>query len=147
MPAPTRSLFRTLGGKFLQAKGIIGPFPPHRVYVEPFGGGASVLMRKPPSPVEVLGDADFDVVSLYRAVKDPVQCAMLQFHMLYTPFSSAEFERACQETGGEPLDRAWQVLVRSAMAFSPERTSEKVSGFRRNTSGSRNVPSSYDWAT
>jgi DNA adenine methylase len=147
MPAPNRALFRCFGGKYLQATNIVNLMPPHRVYVEPYGGAASVLMRKPASPVEVLGDADLDIVSLYRAVKDPVQCAMLMFHMMYTPFSSAEFELACRETGGEPLDRAWRVLVRSAMAFSPERTSEKVSGFRRNTSGSRNVPSSYDWAT
>lgn len=147
MAAPTRSLFRCYGGKYLQAKAIIGVMPPHRVYVEPYSGGASVLMRKAPSPVKVLGDADLDVASLYCAIQDPVQCAMLMFKMMYTPFSSAEFERACQETGTEPLEKAWLVVVRFAMAFSPERTSDKISGFCRNISGGRNIPSSYDWAT
>lgn len=147
MPAPTRSLFRCFGGKYLQAKGIVELFPPHRVYVEPYGGGASVLMRKDPSPVEVLGDADLDVVSLYRAIQDPVLCSMLVMKTTWTPYSSAEFERACREPATEMLDRAWRMLVRSSMAFSPERTSERVSGFRRNTSGSRNVPSSHDWST
>ena len=142
-----RSLFRCFGGKYTQAKSIVSMLPPHRVYVEPFGGAASVLMRKPSSPVEVLGDADLDIVSLYRVIQDPVTCFMLVNKMAWTPFSSAEFERACHGTGGEPLERAWRVVVRSAMSFSPERTSERVSGFRRNTSGSRNVCASADWST
>ena len=143
-----RSLFRCFGGKYTQAKAIVSMLPPHRVYVEPFGGAASVLMRKAPAPapVEVLGDADLDVVSLYRVVQDPVMCGMLVMKMLWTPFSSAEFERACTETGGQPLERAWRVVVRSAMAFSPERVYARISGFRRST-GSATLPASYDWST
>ncbi|SDH20141.1 DNA adenine methylase [Bosea robiniae] len=141
-----RSLFRCFGGKYTMAKSIIALLPPHRVYTEPFGGAASVLMRKPPSPVEVLGDADLDIVSLYRCVQDPTLCAMLVMKMTWTPFSSAEFERACTETGGLPLERAWRVIVRSAMAFSPERVYAKISGFRRST-GSATLPASYDWST
>lgn len=133
MPAPSRSLFRCFGGKYTQAKAIVSLLPNHRVYVEPYGGAASVLMRKPPSIVEVLGDADQDVVSLYRCVQDPVTCFMLINKMAWTPFSSAEFERACHGTGGEPLERAWRVVVRSAMAFSPERVYARISGFRRST--------------
>lgn len=32
--------------------------PPHKIYVEPFGGGASLLFAKEPSPVEVYNDID-----------------------------------------------------------------------------------------
>jgi DNA adenine methylase len=140
-----RSLFRCFGGKYTQAKAIVAALPPHRVYVEPFGGAASVLMRKAPSQVEVLGDRDLDHVSLYRVIQDPMTCFMLVNKMAWTPFSSAEFERACVETGGEPLDRAWRVVVRSAMAFSPERVYARISGFRRST-GSATLPASYDWS-
>ena len=40
-------------GKRYLARRIVGNFPPHKVYLEPFGGGASVLLNKTPAAVEV----------------------------------------------------------------------------------------------
>ncbi len=55
-----------IGGKNRLAKQIIDIFPKHKTYVEGFAGGAQVLMRKEPSPVEILNDAYGEVVNFFR---------------------------------------------------------------------------------
>jgi DNA adenine methylase len=59
------------------AKTVIQHLPPHRIYAEPFGGAASILLRKPRSYVEVYNDADEEIVSLFRVLQDPAQCRAL----------------------------------------------------------------------
>lgn len=44
--------------------------PPHKCYVEVFGGGAALLLNKPPSPVEVYNDIDGNLVNLFRIVRE-----------------------------------------------------------------------------
>ena len=80
-----RSPLRWLGGKSTIAPWVISKFPPHRTYVEPFGGGAAVLLSKPKSKKEVYCDVDKRLVHLFRELRDNHE-ELLQ-RLLLTPYS------------------------------------------------------------
>ncbi|MDH5786665.1 MAG: DNA adenine methylase [Candidatus Bathyarchaeota archaeon] len=81
----SRSPISWIGGKSYLAKWIIKHFPPHKCYVEPFGGAASVLLQKPPSDVEVYNDVDGHVVEFFEVLKnDPWQLVSILEHMPYS---------------------------------------------------------------
>lgn len=116
MTASTRPALRYLGGKWKLAPWIARHFPPHRTYVEPYGGGASVLLRKPRSRSEVYNDLDEDVVNYFRVLRDPDQAARLAHLVALTPFARAEWA-AAYELADEPVERARRLLVRSFQGF------------------------------
>jgi len=59
-----------VGGKRLLRKKIIAKLPPHKCYVEVFGGAGWVLFGKNPSKIEVYNDINRDVVNLYEVIRD-----------------------------------------------------------------------------
>ena len=69
-----RSPLLWFGGKSKYAEHIVGKFPQHRVYVEPFGGAAHVISQKPRATHEVYNDIDDNVVNfIVESTKDPVK--------------------------------------------------------------------------
>lgn len=79
------------GGKSYYATWLIERFPDHRVYVEPFGGAANVLLRKPPSEVEIYNDVDQRIVNLFRVIRDKRKFKQLQIALELTPYARDEF--------------------------------------------------------
>lgn len=94
MSAPERPVLRYFGGKWILAPWIISHFPPHKVYCEPYGGAASVLMRKPRSYAEVYNDLDGDIVRFFRVLQDPASADELERRLRLTPFAREEFDLA-----------------------------------------------------
>lgn len=78
------------GGKFYLARKIVALFPPHHTYVEPFGGAASVLLNKPPSPVEVYNDIDERITRLFRVLRDHPE--EFSRRLALTPYSEREWQ-------------------------------------------------------
>lgn len=55
-----------VGGKRHLMPKILPLVPPHKTYVEAFGGGAALFFTKPPAEKTVLNDADPFIASFYR---------------------------------------------------------------------------------
>jgi DNA adenine methylase len=57
------------GGKQTLAGTILGLIPPHRLYCEPFLGGAAVFFAKEPSRVEIVNDTNGEIVNFYEVLQ------------------------------------------------------------------------------
>ena len=135
-----RPIVRYHGGKWKLAPWIIGHLPPHRVYVEPFGGGASVLLRKPRSYAEVYNDLDGEMVNLFRMARDNGR-ELLELLRL-TPFARDEFAKA-YEQASEPIEQARRTVIRAFMGFGSN-AHNRPTGFRSNSNRSGTTPA-RDW--
>jgi len=87
---PDRPALRYYGGKWRIAPWIISHFPIHECYVEPYGGAASVLLRKPRSPIEVYNDLDGQVVAFFRTLRERPEELVRALH--WTPWARHEYE-------------------------------------------------------
>ena len=65
-----RQAFGSYGGKKWIAHKIASYIPYHKVYVEPFAGGAAVLFAKDMSPREAINDRDPEIAFMYRFIRD-----------------------------------------------------------------------------
>src|SRR4051812_27379642 len=116
MSAPTRPVLRWHGGKWKLAPFVLPFFPPHRIYVEPFGGAGSLLMRKERVYAEIYNDLDDVVVNLFRVLRDEAKGTRLIDALRLTPFARAEFDEALEEAEDD-VERARHLVVRSYMGF------------------------------
>lgn len=132
MSEVTRPALRYHGGKFRLAPWILQFFPAHGCYVEPFGGAAGVLLRKPRVYAEVYNDLDQDIVNFFRVLRDPLQRADLIEACRLTPYAREEFNMAYEPTD-DPLERARRTCVRAAMGFGSAGATKSSTGFRTDT--------------
>lgn len=124
------------------ASWIIGHFPQHRVYVEPFGGAGSVLIQKPRSYGEVYNDLDGEVVNLFRIVRDRGRELIPLLEL--TLFSRADY-RASFERTEDPMEQARRTVIRSFMGFGSNSLCRDIkSGFQSNSNRSGTTPA-RDW--
>jgi DNA adenine methylase len=141
---PTRPLVRYHGAKWILAPWIIAHFPAHRIYTETFGGGASVLLRKPRSYAEVYNDLDGEMVNLFRVVREHPRT--LRRLLKWTSFSRVEYRHAFELTD-DPIEMARRTIIRSRMGFGSNSINRKVkSGFRANSNRSGTTPA-RDWTS
>lgn len=140
-----RPIVRYHGAKFRLAPRIIEHFPAHRIYVEPFGGGAGVLIKKERSFAEVYNDLDSEIVNVFRVMRDPVAAEHLRHLVELTPWSRDEFLEA-YEIVEEPIERARRTIMRGFMAFGSTSRRKNRTGFRAKACR-QNQTGPADWRT
>jgi DNA adenine methylase len=82
------------GGKAYLARRIVALMPPHRTYVEPYLGGGSVLLNKPPAEREVAGDVDAGLMGFWSVLA--ADGATLADHLSAIAYSGSAFEHALE---------------------------------------------------
>lgn len=105
------------GGKQKLAAQIVSFMPPHRIYLEPFAGGAAVLFAKPRAERETLNDLNGDVMRFWRALRErPDELAAA---IAGTPYSRAEWEECRRgDVAGDDVEAARRLLVSIDQAFA-----------------------------
>lgn len=141
----TAPALRYYGGKWALAPWIISHFRRHNVYVEPFAGGANVLLQKHPAPVEVYNDLHGDIVTFFRVLRD--HGAELAEAIRLTPYARSEYD-ACVEALAtqdlHPVERARCVYVVAWQGFGCGAGIGKRTGWRRSKDRSP-LTTSSEW--
>lgn len=107
-----------MGGKRRLADRLLALFPPHECYVEAFAGGAALFFLRPqPARVEILNDANGELVNLYRVVQHHLEEFVRQFKWA---LSSRQVFEWLQETPPPTLtdiQRAARLFYLQQLAF------------------------------
>lgn len=130
------------GSKWSLAGWVIGHFPEHHSYLEPFFGSGAVLFNKPRSNIETVNDLDGNVVNLFEWIrKDPERLAR---EIYYTPYARQVYEGAFAAVPGDSFGRAVNFYIRLNMGRGFRTTGEKV-GWKNDVQGRERSYASQDW--
>lgn len=121
------------GSKQHIVRRLIELIPPHNAYVEVFGGGATLLFRKPASPAEIYNDINGDLVNLFRVIRDKKKFWKF-FNLIYwTLYSREEYNKAeemLKQEGLRDIERAYYFYVHLRQSFGTSGNSWGY-GFKR----------------
>jgi len=123
-----RPVLAYYGSKWRLAPKIISLMPPHKVYVEVFGGSAAVLLRKQKVPHEVYNDNYGEVVNFFRCLRDhPDELIRV---LTLTPYSRREWEASKND------DKCTDTIMR-ARRFYIHSWQDRISGGKSRYTGWR----------
>lgn len=126
-----RPALRYHGQKWKLYEWISSFFPPHTCYCEPYGGGAGILLQKPPSPYEVYNDLG-DVALFFQTLREqPDALADLIRNTPYSRFEYLHAMRGAHEFQGlKPIEAARRFLVQSWQSRGTTAGSNNNTGWR-----------------
>jgi len=125
--AVRRPALRWYGGKWRLAPWIIRHLLPHDGYVEPYGGAASVLLRKPPARLETFNDLHRRLVNFFMVVRERPQELVRAIEL--TPYARTEYKLAYQATP-DPVEDARRFYVLACQGRGGAASGRARSGWR-----------------
>ena len=134
-----KSPIKYYGGKSYMTNIIIDQFPKeYEVYVEGFGGGASVLFEKEKTPLEVYNDLGENVYSLFKVLSDKEMFERLKEKLDLTYYSEELRNEFKKDLKGELSleDRAYKFIFVNRSSFNG------VGGFSTTMLARRNMSKS-----
>jgi DNA adenine methylase len=107
------------GGKQHMADIIIRLLPPHRLYCEPFTGGAAIFFAKKPSPVEILNDENSEITNFYEVLKNDFDTLCME---VQTSLHSRKLHKHAGVIYVNPdmfdrVKRAWAIWMLATTSF------------------------------
>jgi DNA adenine methylase len=115
-----RAPFGYPGGKTKSVPNILKHLPYKKIYVEPFGGSAAVLLARQPVDLEVYNDRYGGVVAFYRCLRDPIKYQSLIDYLELTVHSREDFvdakETWCDESDDVVRAAKWYYMVNYSFA-------------------------------
>ena len=115
-----RSPIKWFGGKGKMSAKILPVLEEieHRIYVEPFGGGASILIAKSPKPVEVYNDLDLGLYDFFRVLCDTNLFEQFHRRVVAAPYHREAYDvaRATWRDTDDLIERVskWFVVARQS---------------------------------
>lgn len=116
MNKPIKPAFPYPGGKSRLLKHLLPLVPEHCVYIEPFAGGLAMLLAKPRSKVEVINDANRELVTFYRYMRAHPDALLGELDKCLQ--SRADFEALRDSHGTTDLDTALRWFFLTANSFA-----------------------------
>jgi DNA adenine methylase len=125
LPARLPKILAWPGGKHKLVRALCLRIPPHRTYVEPFAGRASLFFGKRPSEVEVLADADCKLIEFYRTIRELRSLDEITKYGWAVTREAFERAKACVESDqcdlDDPTYRAYAFLYANKSGYGGKR--------------------------
>ncbi|MFC4262489.1 DNA adenine methylase [Ferruginibacter yonginensis] len=107
------------GGKQKLVPKILKQIPQHKMYAEPFVGGAAVFFSKPPSHIELINDTNSELINFYKVLQN--RYVELE-QMVKVTLHSRRLHADARVVYDNPhlfdeIKRAWSVWVLSTQSF------------------------------
>ena len=133
--------FSYYGGKFKKLNFILPNLPKSRMFIDVFGGSASVILNKKPSSHNIYNDLNSRICTFFRQLRDNSD-ELIRLLKL-TPYSREEFEKSFDDGKFSDVEIARKFFVQISMVFNSILSAGKSGWKSPNLLTTRSYNSSY----